>query len=149
MVSRAVLAALLIACTACGTIIHGTTQNVGLSSTPTGARVMVDNKQLGVTPIVAPLSRKDNHIVRFEMDGYAPFEATVTRQTSGWVWGNIVFGGLIGLAVDAISGGLYKLTPEQIAATMNRADVKDDDCYIFVVMQPDPSWTKIGELRRP
>jgi hypothetical protein len=149
MLSRVVLGALVTTSLACGTIIHGTTQNVGLSSTPTGARVFVDNKELGVTPIVAQLSRKDNHIVRFQLDGYAPFEATVTRQTSGWVWGNIVFGGLIGLAVDAISGGLYKLTPEQIAGQLNRADVNGDDCYVFVVMRPDPSWTKIGELARP
>jgi len=32
--------------------------------------------------------------------------------------GNIVFGELIGLAVDAMSGGLYNLTPTQISAQL-------------------------------
>ena len=135
---------------ACATIMHGTTQDVGLSSTPTNARVTVDNKPMGNTPVVAKLSRKDNHIVRFELDGYQPFEATLTRRTSGWVWGNLVFGGLIGLAVDGISGGLYKLTPEQIAGTMATptASLTIDGLYVAVVLRADAGWQKIGQLER-
>jgi hypothetical protein len=102
----------------CATIMHGTTQSIGISSTPTGASVSVDNISHGQTPVVTPLSRKDNHIVKVEFAGYQPFEATVTRSVSGWVVGNLVFGGLIGLGVDAISGGLYTLGPEQITATL-------------------------------
>ena len=56
--------------------------------------------------------------MKVEFPGYQPFEATVTRSVSGWVAGNILFGGLIGLSVDAISGGLYTLGPEQITATL-------------------------------
>jgi hypothetical protein len=135
---------------ACATIMHGTNQDVGLSSSPTNARVTVNNKPVGSTPVVAKLSRKDNHIVRFELEGYQPFEATLTRRTSGWVWGNIVFGGLIGLAVDAMSGGLYKLTPEQIAGAMLSATaaLTPDGLYIAVVLQAEPEWQKIGELDR-
>lgn len=135
---------------ACATIMHGTNQDVGLSSSPTNARVTVNNKPVGNTPVVAKLSRKDNHIVRFELEGYQPFEATLTRRTSGWVWGNIVFGGLIGLAVDAMSGGLYKLTPEQIAGTMLTATaaLTPDGLYIAVVLQAEPEWQRIGELDR-
>ena len=91
---------------ACATIIHGTHQDVGISSVPTGAGVWVDNTEYGQTPLIAKLSRRDNHIVRIQMNGYQPFEATITHSVSGWVWGNIVFGGLVGLAVDAISGGM-------------------------------------------
>jgi len=38
-------------------------------------------------PVIADLSRKDHHIVKIELDGYQPFEATVTRRVSGWVLG--------------------------------------------------------------
>lgn len=134
----------------CATIMHGGSQDLGVSSTPSSARVMVDNKPLGVTPVVAKLSRKDNHLIRIELDGYQPFDATVTKKTSGWVWGNLVFGGLIGLAVDAISGGLYNLTPEQVTAQMARssssAKVGVDGIYVFLVRQPDPEWQFIGLL---
>jgi hypothetical protein len=44
--------------------------------------------------------------VRCEKDGHDPGLATV-RSTAGMVWGNILFGGLIGLAVDAGQGAGY------------------------------------------
>jgi len=135
----------------CATIMHGTSQNIGISSTPTGALVSVDNKRYGKTPLVTKLSRKDNHIIKIEMNGYQPFESTITRSVSGWVWGNIVFGGLIGLAVDAISGGLYKLSPEQVAGTLGKEGMglqhEKDAIYVTVVLQPDPSWEKIATLK--
>lgn len=134
----------------CATIMHGTSQDIGFSSTPTGARVVVDNQERGKTPVIANLSRKDNHIVKIDMPGYQPFEATITRSVSGWVLGNILFGGLIGLVVDAISGGLYKLTPEQVAATLAKEGSgylhRDDALYIAVVLKVDPTWEKVGSL---
>jgi hypothetical protein len=137
---------------ACASIIHGTHQDVGISSDPTGASVTVDGHLEGKTPYVASLRRKDNHVVRIELPGYKPFETTVTRSVSGWVWGNIVFGGLIGLGVDAISGGLYKLTPEQVsgslASTMTSRVLRDDGVYVAVVLEPESGWQRIGQLER-
>lgn len=49
------------------------------------------------------------------MDGYLPDETTLTKKVSGWVRGNLVFGGLIGLAVDAISGGMAQLLEKNTA----------------------------------
>jgi hypothetical protein len=64
------------------------------------------------------------------------------------VWGNLVFGGIPGLAIDAISGGLYKLTPEQIAAQLAQqgasVEKSEDAIYIGVVLQPDPEWERVG-----
>ena len=79
-----------------------------------------------------------------------PYEATLTRGVSGWVWGNIVIGGLIGLAVDAISGGLYKLTPEQMTATLGKdaASVDAGALRIHVVLRPDSNWVRVGQLVR-
>jgi hypothetical protein len=106
----------------------------------------------GTTPVVAKLSRRESHLVKIEMDGYQPFEATLTRGVSGWVWGNIVFGGLIGLAVDAISGGMFKLTPEQITGTLAQKNMAhfqaDGELYIVVVLDADPQWERIGTLNR-
>jgi hypothetical protein len=147
--SAAVLAVVLLS--GCASIMHGTHQDVGISSTPTAATVTVDNVDVGKTPVIAHLARKDNHIVKINLDGYKPFEATMTRKTSGWVWGNIVFGGLVGLAVDAISGGLYTLTPEQLAAQMpagTASRLTKDGIYVVVAMQPDARWVKVGQLER-
>lgn len=136
----------------CATIINQTTQSIGISSSPTGATVTVDGAPYGKTPVVARLSRKDNHFVKMELDGFEPYETTLTRRVSGWVWGNVAFGGLIGLAIDAISGGLYKLTPDQITAelrTKGRTSLlQQETLYVAVVLTPNPKWEKIGQLAR-
>lgn len=136
--------------TGCATIMHGTTQNVGFSSNPTGAVVCIDNKECGKTPHVFHLSRNKNHIVKLEMKGYEPYETTLTKSVSGWVWGNIVIGGLIGLAVDAVSGGIYKLEPEQIQGKLKQTKTafSKNTLFLQVVLVPkaNPKWVKIGQL---
>jgi hypothetical protein len=135
----------------CASIIHGTHQDVGISSNPTGASVTIDNVVTGQTPVIAKLTRKSNHIVKMELPGYQPFEATLTCGVSGWVWGNVVFGGLVGLAVDAISGGMYKLTPDQITASLSNPSVATtksaDGVYLFAVLKPEADWEKVGQLK--
>lgn len=134
----------------CATIMHGTTQKIGISSSPTGATVTVDNKPLGSTPLFADLKRGEVHVVTIEMAGYEKSQLTLTKSVSGWVWGNIVFGGLIGLAIDAISGGLYNLSPEQLNAELKKnganASSSKDGIIIVAVLRADPAWQKIGSL---
>lgn len=140
----------LILLSSCATIMHGTRQTVGISSKPSNAEVWIDNKYVGHSPTIVELTRKDNHIVKIELQGYQPYEVTLTRELSGWVAGNLVFGGLIGLAVDGISGGLYQLTPSQVQAEIIKSDIassnNSEGLYIAAVMLPDPSWKKIGNL---
>lgn len=135
---------------ACGTIMQGTTQQVGISSNPSNASVTINGQNHGNTPMIIDLKRKDSHMVRIELDGYQPYESNLTRSTSGWVWGNIVFGGLIGLVVDASAGGMYKLTPEQIDSELRsshtEAFTNDEGLFIAVVLEADPSWEKVGSL---
>jgi hypothetical protein len=54
------------------------------------------------------------------------------------------------LAVDAITGGLYMLTPDQVQAELRSNQMayskKTNDSYIVVVLEPDPSWKKIGNM---
>jgi hypothetical protein len=130
--------------------MHGGSQDIGISSSPTNAEVSIDGLTKGHTPVIANLSRKDNHIVKLALPGYAPAELTLARGVSGWVWGNLVFGGLIGLGVDAISGGLYKLSPEQLSGELAKqsASIKadKDGIYVVLVQKADPAWTKIGQL---
>ncbi len=144
------LGSVLISLTGCCTIMHGTRQSIGIASSPSQASIWVDSNYVGQTPIIVEMSRKNNHFVRIELEGYQPYEATFSRHVSEWVFGNIIFGGVIGLAVDAISGGLYKLTPDQIQAELRAnqmmySKTSPDSC-IIVVLQPNPSWEKIGNL---
>jgi uncharacterized protein YceK len=133
----------------CASIVSGSQQKIEFNSTPAGAIVWVDGANLGVTPITTKLERiKKNQKVKIELQGYKPYEMTLTRKTNGWVWGNIVFGGIIGLIIDASSGALYRLTPEQVNAQLANGVVmnKKNDTYIGVVLVADENWEKIGNI---
>lgn len=144
---------ILLAClflVGCGTIIHGGSQDVSIASEPSGATVEIDGTEVGDTPLTKSLDRGSQHTVEISMDGYESEQVVVDKNVSGWVAGNIVFGGLIGLVVDASTGGMYKLSPTQVRQTLDgRTAMKkdqEDTVFIAVVMEPNPDWKKIGQL---
>jgi hypothetical protein len=149
----ALVSILLAALSGCATILRGTGHGIGIASQPPGAEVIIDNKTYGVTPVSAKLRRKDNHHIVIQLEGYEPYEITLTRQTSGWVFGNILFGlgAPIGIAIDAIAGGMYTLKPEQIEAQLRpsatEAVLEDETLVVFLVPKADPEWRKIGQLQ--
>jgi hypothetical protein len=133
----------------CASIVSGSKQNINFNSTPSGATVWVDDVNLGVTPVIAQLERiKINQKVKIELQGYKPYELILNRKTNGWIWGNILFGGIIGIIIDASSGAMYRLTPDQIEAQLANGVVmnRKNDTYIGVVMTADANWEKIGNL---
>ena len=109
----------------CATIVKGTTQIIPVSSDPTGARVTVDNAPAGTTPTTVTLSRKQNHMVVIEKEGFAPESIAVTKSMGGAVAGNIIAGGLIGWGVDAMTGAQYNLAPNTISVRLaTKADLR-------------------------
>jgi len=152
LVTALLLGAIAPCFTGCATIMDGSSQTVGISSTPSGALVTVDGRTIGNTPLTIDLKRKDNHTVKIALDGYHPYEMTLIKKTNSWVWGNIVFGGLIGLVVDAASGSMYKLTPEQVNAELRNngnaaVNTNENTIMVAVTLNPQDSWQKIGELK--
>jgi hypothetical protein len=134
----------------CATVMNGTTQKIGIASSPSGATVKINDEELGETPLFADLKRNKEHIVTIEMAGYETKDLVINKKVSGWVWGNIVLGGLIGLAIDAVSGGIYQLTPEQLDAELNTSVAKNSNqqgLYIVATLEAKDEWTKIGNLK--
>lgn len=147
----------------CASIIHGPTQSVDITSQPTGAKITINDQYRGETPKTLLLRRKGfmkgepkgnkEYVTKIELEGYYPYELKIKRQMDGWFLGNLVFGGLIGIAIDAGNGSMYKLSPDQLIAQMGKdastTSKKDNDnIYIAVVLQADPSWQKIGSLAK-
>ena len=123
------LAAALGVCTAlsgCATIVHGGPRTISVSSTPPGATVSIYDRnnalvQTNTTPFMAQLPTKYGYFqgqkyrLMFELPAHAPAEVKLEPSLSGWYFGNIVFGGLIGmLIVDPLTGAMYNLSPEKI-----------------------------------
>jgi hypothetical protein len=144
--STAAVVSAAIVLAGCCSIIHGTRQEIGVSSSPTGAKVFVNGSQIGTTPAILDLKRNGSHQIRLELDGYQPYEMILTKSVSGWVWGNIVFGGLIGLAIDAIDGAIYKVSPEQFSAQLLKGE--GDTLQVKMIEGEPEKAEKIGQMEK-
>jgi len=91
----------------CATILSGTSQTIPVTSDPLGAKVIIDGKDMGRTPLVLKLKRKKGHFIRIEKQGYIPLTIIITRKTSApiliSILGNAVYG-VIGYYGGAIAG---------------------------------------------
>jgi len=134
----------------CATIINGSSQSLAVQSNPSGATISVNGVRSAQTPATIAIPRKTAHSLEISLDGFHPFQIQLQRGTSGWVWGNIVFGGIVGLVVDASTGGMYKLTPEQVSAQLlargTETRLEEDRIYLFVTLEAEDSWEIVGWL---
>lgn len=111
----------LFALSSCATIVNTTTQEVEIKTTPSNAKITIDGKKYGTTPQRINLERKNNHVVKIDLDGYESYETQITRKISFWFWGNILNGIIPGLLTDYITGSMYKLLPETLEAELQPA----------------------------
>ncbi len=94
----------------CATVIHGTTQEVRIESNPPGADVAIDQSQHIITPATVRLARGSSHVLLFHKPGYEDSTQNLNSTPSGWILGNLIAGGVIGIAVDASDGAGRKLS---------------------------------------
>ena len=122
--------------TGCATIMNGDMVNVPVYSTPSGATVVI-NGATYTTPTTAVVPRGQGDFkLHVEKEGYQPVDIMLTQSVDGWLWGNIIFGGLIGLAVDFITGDAYDLEPELVSQNLQGAKVSksNDGSLQFVLI---------------
>jgi len=82
----------------CATILRGTSQKIPVTSSPIGAKIIVDGKEVGTTPLNLKLRRKKIHHIQIEKEGYEPFTLIINRKTSMFpsLVGNYIIGGMTG-----------------------------------------------------
>ncbi len=108
---------------ACGTVTRGTTADVTFNSEPAGAKVQVSTGLVcPATPCTFQISRKQEFIAHFEMEGYEPQQIPVKTEVSGGgaagFAGNIILGGVVGMVVDASTGSTMDHSPNPVFAKM-------------------------------
>lgn len=111
---------------ACATIFSGTTQNIAVSSTPPGATVKVEpGGQSSTTPAKLSLRRKDApYRLTIAMEGYEAYTVTISAGTNGWIWGNLILGGLVGIIIDSSTGAANALSPDEVHGNLVKAGVE-------------------------
>lgn len=108
---------------ACATLVNGTSQTVTVSTVPTGAACTLDRVgtrvgAISATPGSVRLDKSKNDLsVTCSKEDFQT--ATVARSPScnGATFGNIIAGGVIGVAVDAAPGANFSY-PDDIRLDM-------------------------------
>ncbi len=115
--------------TGCASIVSDSTYPVTVESFPSGAQFTVKNKSgrivsSGVTPQQVVLDagagffKPENYTITFKKQNY---NSTMVSERAGldpWYFGNILFGGLIGmLIVDPATGAMWEL-PDSVCANL-------------------------------
>jgi hypothetical protein len=148
-VAALMLAPVLAALTwGCGTIINGRSQDVLVTSVPSGATAKVGDVQV-VTPGTVTLKRKETHTVVFTKEGFPDRQTSLESTGSWWLLGNAAFGGLVGLIIDLATGGGYKIVPANLEMDLATGLVKErpDASAAVAAVPPAPSSTSAGASR--
>ena len=138
----------------CATILGGgTTQPVSVVSEPAGATFTVKSSTglqmaSGKTPQTITLPRKNEYQVEFSAPGYQTQSVALVKGINGWTWGNLVFGWIIGFAVDFLSGSAYKLEPSSVQISLVKQADEQGAIQLFgVVRQLDAGGRVLAEQR--
>ena len=117
--------------TACASIVSKSQYPVTVSSNPPGANFTVKKASglamsTGVTPATLILNSSNGYfqpakyLVEFTRKGSTQ-SITLNASINGWYFGNLLFGGIIGLLiVDPATGAMWKMD-ENIVSTFNQA----------------------------
>ena len=75
-------------------------------------------KLLGTTPLKIALDRAVGQSIIFSKDGYKPLTMELSTRLHPAFWGNVMFGGLIGSAIDSATGAAWEYVPNQYFVTL-------------------------------
>ncbi|MDN3234528.1 MULTISPECIES: hypothetical protein [Pseudomonas] len=136
----------------CASILGDSQYPVHVSSAPAGATFEITDKagrvvHSGNTPSTVTLKsgrgyfKGETYTLKFHNPGYADKTVTLDSSVSGWYWGNILLGGVIGmLIVDPATGAMFKL-PEGVSADMGKpvAQVSKDNGVTVMTLDKVPA----------
>ncbi len=115
--------ALALTFSGCASIVEGTDQSVTVQTNPSGASCELkrDGTVIGVvnpTPGTVNVDKsKDDIAVLCKKEGYQDGSGAFSSEFQGMTFGNLLFGGIIGVAVDASSGAMHEY-PASVTVTL-------------------------------
>lgn len=116
----------------CATIFGKSSYPVSISTNPKGANISITDKKSkevykGTSPATVTLKSgagyfsKAEYQVKITAPGFGEQIIPVNYKLNGWYFGNLLFGGLIGmLIVDPATGAMWKLQTPPIYVTLDK-----------------------------
>ena len=133
----------------CASIVHGGNRSITINSEPSGAKAIVTKTGGDVitvqnTPCTVSLDPRCGYFkgqqyhLRLELPGYRTEEIELTPSLSGWYFGNILLGGLIGMVVvDPLTGSMWNIEPAKIQQKLSpgqAALLRDHSGFVVVLV---------------
>ena len=126
----------------CATLVGGGgAQVVSVTAAPSQATYTVVSSggiemASGGVPAMVSLPRRNQYQLEISLDGYETSTLALTRGTNGWVWVNLLWGGLPGIVIDFVTGSAYKLEPAFVSVTLDEmAGLPGSASSVFVVVE--------------
>ena len=118
--------------TGCASITRGNKDALTIETIPPGAECSLSTGEVcKSTPCTFRLPRKSTGVATCELRGYIATAGSWTHKTAGsgaaGMAGNVLFGGLIGVAVDAGTGATQDITPNPLVIHL----LKETDNAIY------------------
>jgi hypothetical protein len=109
----------------CASVTRGTTENISITSTPSGVEATVSGLDVPtacITPCAIVAKRSADISISFAKPGFETEVVTLTKEVpatgaAGFA-GNVLAGGLIGMGVDAATGAALDHKPNPVIVTM-------------------------------
>ncbi|AZB07817.1 PEGA domain-containing protein [Chryseobacterium sp. G0162] len=112
--SIVLLLGIALSTTSCATIFTGTNDKISFNSTPEGATVFHKGIEKCVTPCTTKIPRSlSKQMVTFEKEGFNNQEVKLDKNFNAVTLLNILFGGAIGVGIDAATGSLTKYSTKK------------------------------------
>ncbi|MGX1786090.1 translation initiation factor 2 [Bosea sp. NPDC055332] len=108
---------------ACGTVTRGMNNDVTFNSEPPGAEMRTSTGlTCPATPCTLPISRRQEFVATFSLEGHRDQQVNVTTDISGGgaagFAGNVLIGGVVGMGVDVATGAALDHKPNPVFAKM-------------------------------
>ena len=141
----------LITLIGCATIVAPGPDRIPVNTNPPGAKIFLDGRLVGTSPMQLAVDRKDEAQVRVELDGYEPVTIDRDKELNAWFIGNLLIGGLIGVTIDLITSnqGKYAETPIYLVLSPKGRSVSSAEDQIRVPLKPVSSGEQVQASMDP
>lgn len=153
--SASILLSSSILMTSCASIVSKSSYPISINSAPSEAQIVIKDKKgieifSGQTPATLKLKSgsgffgKARYQVTFNKLGYQQKTVPVEFKLNGWYYGNLLFGGIIGmLIIDPATGAMYKLETEFLNETLVPAkQTVSNELKVYNISEIPAEWQK-------
>ena len=113
----------------CATLVSGSHQQFKIDSTPPGAKISYNGKEIGTTPFEGPVPRTENAEIVISLDDYETKTVNRHANMNPMVAGNLVSFFVPGVIVDISTGAFYKFKNPTVEVTLKKTHVPSHEFW--------------------